>query len=121
MKTAAQIANAAKVRLQQDLIFKLRGRKIFMIHDTWDDIIRNKMLWAEMQSYDLAAPDRRAKLSKVAFPDANHSEVDAALMAGNNLEALYSLALGNSHIPKDTSGNYVRGKRGLRIIKGAAV
>jgi hypothetical protein len=57
-------------------------------------------------------------LNKVAFPDCNLAEVDAALHAGNNLRGLHDLACGHSSLAKDSSGNYKTGGKGLKILRG---
>ena len=49
---------------------------------TWHHIELDRQLWTELASYDLVAKERRAHLNKVAFPDFNHPDVDAALKAG---------------------------------------
>jgi hypothetical protein len=61
--------------------------------------------------------ERRLKLNKIAFPDVNPSEVDAALRAGNNLNRLYELACGRASITKDSFGHYKMGSKGLKIVK----
>jgi hypothetical protein len=58
------------------------------------------------------------QLNKVAFPDCNLAEVDAALHAGNNLRGLHDLACGHSSLAKDSSGNYKTGGKGLKILRG---
>jgi hypothetical protein len=85
VKTAAQIANDAKVRLQQDIVRMLRAGGRESRHGTWRNIELDARLWKELATYDLSDPERRSHLNKVAFPDANHDEVDAAVKAGNNL------------------------------------
>ena len=117
MKTAAQIANDAKVRLQQDIVRMLRASGKDARHDTWRNIELDKRLWNELGTYDLADRERRSHLNKVAFPDANHAEVDAALKAGNNLNQIYNLACGRASVPKTSSGGFVAGKKGLKIVK----
>ena len=117
MKTAAQIANDAKVRIQQDIVARLRTGGNKARHDTWRRIELDHRLWKELASYDLTNRERRAHLNKVSFPAANHTEVDAALKAGNNLNQLYLLACGRASIPKDSAGRLAAGKKGLRILK----
>jgi hypothetical protein len=116
MKTAAQIANDAKVRLQQQIVATLRSHGVDARHDTWRHIELDRRLWAELGTYDLAAKERRSHLNKIAFPDCNHADVDAALKAGNNLTRLYDLACGRAYVVKDSSGRYVPGKKGLTIV-----
>jgi hypothetical protein len=116
MKTAAQIANNAKVRLQQDIVRMLRAGGRDGRHDTWRRIEFNKRVWRELATYDLAAKERKAHLNKVAFPDCNHADVDAALRAGNNLTKLYDVACGRAHVAKTSTGHHVTGKKGLKIV-----
>jgi hypothetical protein len=117
MKTAAQIANDAKVRLQRDLVRMLRAGEKYARHDKWRAIELDKRLWKELAAYDLVDRERRSHLNKVAFPDANHAEVDAALKAGNNLNQIYCLACGQASIPKTSTGGLMTGKKGLKIVK----
>lgn len=56
-------------------------------------------------------------INKVAFPDANFVEVDAALKAGNKLRQLYEVASGNALIAQDSRNQYKVAKRGLKIIR----
>lgn len=119
MKTAAQITNDAKVRVQQDIVCTLRAAGKDARHNTWLNIERDAQCWKELASYDLNAPERRSHLNKVAFPDTNQEEVDAALKAGNNLNQIYYVACGRASIPKDSVGNFLAGKKGLKIVKHA--
>jgi hypothetical protein len=40
----------------------------------------------------------------------------AAVNAGNNLNRLYDIARGKASIATDSTGNWIRGKKGYRII-----
>lgn len=117
MKTASQIANDAKVRLQKEVVNLLRKGCKDSIPDTWRQIRLTDRLWSELGTYDLRARERRSHLNKVAFPDCNLAEVDAALEAGNNLNRLYDLARGRATLQKDSAGRFVAGKKGLKIVK----
>ncbi len=117
VKTAAQIANTAKVRLQQDIVRMLRAAGRYARRDTWYNIEHDEKLLRELGTYDLAEPERRSHLNKVAFPDENHAAVDAALEAGNNLNQIYYLALNRASVPTDSSGRFIPGKKGLKIVK----
>jgi uncharacterized protein (DUF433 family) len=118
LKTGAQINSEAKIRLQNELIVRLRKKGKESARTTWAMLELNKKLWAEMESYDLIAKERQAHLTKVAFPDVNNEDVDAALKAGNNLNALYDLARGRAYIAKDVRGKYLKGNKGhLKIVK----
>lgn len=116
MNTLAQIANAAKVRLQKELVARLRAGGWEFRRQTWDQMKRDAKLWEEIENYDLGAPERQSWLNKVSFPDCNHADVDATLEAGNNLLRLYDVARGKARVVKDHAGNYVRGKKGLKIV-----
>lgn len=84
-------------------------------HDTWHQFDLDTRLLKELATYDLNDKERRSHLNKVAFPDTNHAEVDAALKAGNNLNELFKVARGRASIPRDATG-FVLGKRGLKIV-----
>ncbi len=86
---------------------------------TWYHILLNAKLSAEIGSYDLGAPQRRSALTKVAFPKANLDDVNAALDAGATLNDLYDIARGRAYIAKDSAGRYLKGKKGLKIVKGS--
>ena len=49
--------------------------------------------------------ERQLLINKVAFPDLNFIEVDAALKAGSKLWQLYQLASGRASIARDSSDN----------------
>jgi hypothetical protein len=117
MPTAAQIANTQKVRVVRDIVRRLRARGYKARRDTWRELKLDKKFWEEIETYDLNQPERQSHLSKIAFPDANREAVDAALCAGNNPNQLYLLACGRAHIPKDSDGRFVAGKKGLKIVK----
>lgn len=61
-------------------------------------------------------PDRQKQLTKIAFPDCNWVEVEAALKAGNKLKPVYELACGITSIAKDATGNYKMGLRGYKVV-----
>ena len=54
VKTAAQIANDAKLRLQQDIVRMLRAGGKGARHATWRNVELDKRLWNELGTYDLA-------------------------------------------------------------------
>jgi hypothetical protein len=116
VKTAAQIANDAKVRIQQDIVRMLRAGEKESRHETWRNIKLDIRLWKELATYDLSDPERRSHLNKVAFPNTNHDEVDAALKAGNNLNQIYNVACGHASIPRNAVGKFIEGKKGLKIV-----
>jgi hypothetical protein len=58
-------------------------------------------------------------LNRIAFPEFNVAEVEAALKAGNNLHRLHELASGRASIAKDSAGHYKIGRKGLMIVKHA--
>jgi hypothetical protein len=55
-------------------------------------------------------------INKVAFPDLNFVEVDAALKAGNKLQQLYELASGRASIGQDSNHRYKASNKGLKIV-----
>ncbi|MGB8354772.1 MAG: hypothetical protein WCD79_12835 [Chthoniobacteraceae bacterium] len=106
----------AKVRLQKTIIRKLRKHGSHMIDFVWLAISRDKRLKEELESYDLISPQRVSALNKVAFPELNHSDVDAALNAGNNLNDLYQIALGRAIVAKDSAGKNKSNRRGGLLV-----
>ena len=116
MKTAAQIANDAKVRLQKEIISILRRGGPIMLSQNLKDIMDDPKLAKELESYDLHTPPRLSYLKKIAFPDYNREDVDAALEAGANLNDLFKIARGRAYIAKDSVGRYLNGKKGLKIM-----
>jgi hypothetical protein len=119
MKTAAQIANHPKARLHRELVARLRDSgSVYGAEKTWARLRLNASLWKRIVVYGLALPERQSQLNKVAFPDCNFAEVDAALEAGNNLRGLYGLARGRSSLATDSNGNYKQGGKGLKILRG---
>ena len=114
--TAAQINNEAKIRLQKELVARLRRNGLDEARQTWYNILRDQKLSAEIASYDLGAKERQSQLTKVAFPAYNGDDVNAALEAGAHLNNLYAIARGRAHIAKDAAGRYLKGKKGLKIV-----
>ena len=88
---------------------------------TWVRLRLNARLWKRIVTYGLSLPERQLQLNKIAFPDANAAEVDAALRAGNNLNRLYELACGRASIARDSAGHYKIGTKGLKIVKHMTV
>lgn len=118
MKTPAEIANHPKARLHRDLVATLRASEsVKGAEQTWLRLRLNARLWKRIVIYGLGLRERQLQLDKVAFPDANAAEVDAALKAGNNLRKLYELACGHASIAKDSAGHYRLGRKGLMIVK----
>lgn len=119
MKTATEIANHPKARLHREIAARLRDSgSVYGAKETWGRLRLNARLWKRIVTYGLALPERQLQLNKVAFPDCNLAEVDAALEAGNNLRGLYDLACGRSSLAKNASGNYKTGGKGLKILRG---
>ncbi|HEX7518329.1 MAG TPA: hypothetical protein VF345_13700 [Chthoniobacterales bacterium] len=120
MKTAAEIANHPKARLHRELVETLRtSGSMKGAEQTWLRLRLNARLWKRIVTYGLGPRERQLQLNKIAFPDANSVELDAALRAGNNLSRLYELACGRASIAKDSSGHYKVGSKGLKIIRHA--
>jgi hypothetical protein len=117
MKTPAEIASHPKACLHRDIVARLRDSgSIKGAERTWARLRLNPRLWKRIITYGLGLPDRQAQLNKIAFPDSNAAEVDAALRAGNNLSRLYELACGRASLAADSAGHYKRGAKGLKII-----
>ena len=117
MKTATEIANHPKARLHRELVARLRDSgSVYGAEETWGRLRLNARLWKRIVTYGLALPERQSQLNKIAFPDCNLAEVDAALEAGNNLNRLYELACGRASVASDSTGRYKLGSKGLKII-----
>jgi hypothetical protein len=118
MKTADEIANHPKARLHREVVARLRDSgSVDGAQKMWDRLRLNARLWKRIVTYGLASPERQSQLTKVAFPDCNLAEVNAALEAGNNLRGLHDLACGRSSLARSSSGLYKRGGQGLKIAK----
>ena len=92
MKTPAEIANHPKARLHRDLVATLRASGSLQgAEQTWLRLRLNPRSWKRIVTYGLGLRERQLQLNKIAFPDANAAEVDAALRAGNNLNRLCRL------------------------------
>jgi hypothetical protein len=120
MKTPTEIANHPKARLHRELVEALRASgSVKGAEQTWLRLRLNARLWKRIVTYGLGLRERQLQLNKVAFPDANAAEVDAALRAGNNLNRLHELACGRASIARDSAGHYKMGKKGLMIVRHA--
>ena len=120
MKTAAEIANHPKARLHRELVERLRASGSAKgAEQSWIRFQFNPRLWKRIVTYGLSQPEQQVKLNKIAFPDSNLAEVDAALKAGNNLNRLYELAQGRASIARDSAGQYKIGAKGLKVIQHA--
>jgi hypothetical protein len=118
MKTSAQIANHPKARLYREMVTLLRASgSIEGAELIWNPMKLNPRLWKRIVIYGLSLRERQSQLNKVAFPDVNTAEINAALRAGNNLSRLHDLACGRASIAKDSDGHYKTGRKGLMIIK----
>ncbi|MEY2490594.1 MAG: hypothetical protein QOC70_2536 [Verrucomicrobiota bacterium] len=118
MKTPAEIANHPKARLHQELVATLRASEsVKGAEQTWIRLRLNARLWRRIVTYGLGLRERQFQLNKIAFPDANAAEVEAALKAGNNLNRVYELACGRASIAKNSAGHYKIGNSGLKIVR----
>jgi hypothetical protein len=118
MKTAAQIASHPKARLHREIVATLRAfGSIEGAERAWLRFQFDPRLWKRIVTFGLAVPERQAKLNKIAFPDFNRVDVDAALAAGNTLERLFDLARGRASPATDSRGRYKMGSKGLKIAK----
>jgi hypothetical protein len=118
MKTADEIANHPKARLHRELIETLRTSGSMKGAElTWRRLRLNPRLWKRIVTYGLSLPEKQSLLNKIAFPDFNLAEVDAALKAGNNLHKLHELASGRASVAKDSAGQYKIGNKGLKITR----
>jgi hypothetical protein len=117
MKTAAEVASHPMAHLHRELVALLRSKgSAALTVVAWREIRSRRRLWERVVHFGLDRAERRSQLNRVAFPEHNHPEVEAALAAGNSLRLLAALASGRAWIPRDEQGNYRRGRRGLRIF-----
>jgi hypothetical protein len=118
MKTATQIASHPIARLHRELVATLRAfGSIEGAEQAWLRFRLDPRLWKRIVTFGLAVPERQAKLNKIAFPDFNRADVDAALTAGNTLNRLFDLARGRASLATDSRGRYKIGSKGLKIAK----
>lgn len=117
MKTPAEVANHPKARLHRELVELLRaGGNISVAVVIWRAIRRKRELWDRVEHFGLSTAARQDQLNRIAFPEQNHAEVDAALQAGNSLRTLYALASGRAWVARDTAGQFKHGRKGLRVF-----
>jgi hypothetical protein len=120
MKTAAEIAHHPKARMHRELVATLRASgSVEGAKQTWVRLRLNTRFWKRIVTYGLGLRERQLQLNKIAFPDSNVAEVDAALRAGNNLNRLYELACGRASIARDSAGHFKVGAKGLKIVRHA--
>lgn len=107
MKSPDEIANHPKAVLHRDLVGRLRASGSTMgAERAWIQFQLNPRLWRKIVTFGFDRLDRQKELTKIAFPDCNWVEVEAALKAGNKLKPVYELACGISSIATDAAGNY---------------
>jgi hypothetical protein len=122
MKSPAEIANHPKAHLHRELVTRLRASgSLRGAARAWSLLRLNRRLWKRVATYGLDRPDRQLQLNRIAFPDSNWIEVDAALQAGNKLHRIYELARGNASVGRDIAGRYKIGSKGLKIIRHGKV
>jgi len=118
MNAVASVAKNRSIRLQQELIAVLRATgSVAGAERYWNRIDFKRGFGRKLACYGFAKRDRQLVINKVAFPDINFVQVDAALKAGNKLRQLYDLASGNALIAQDSRDQYKVAKRGLKIIR----
>jgi hypothetical protein len=121
MRMVASVAKNRAIRLQQELVALLRdtgsieGAKLF-----WRRLDFRKGFGRKLACYGFAKCERQLLINKVAFPDVNFVEVDAALKAGNKLRQLYELASGRLSIARDSNDRYKQSSKGLKLVRIAA-
>ena len=117
MRMVASVAKNRGIRLQQELVALLRdtgsieGAKLF-----WRSVDFTKGFGRKLAYYGFANCQRQSLINKVAFPDVNFVEVDAALKAGKKLRQLYGLASGRLSIARDSNEQYKQSSKGLKLI-----
>jgi hypothetical protein len=117
MNTVASVTKNRAVRLQQELVEKLRATgSIEGAEQFWRRMDFNKPFGKKLACYGFAKRTRQLLIAKVAFPDLNFIEVDAALKAGNKLWQLYQLASGCASIARDSNDRYKPSNKSLKIV-----
>jgi hypothetical protein len=117
MRTIASAAKNRAIRLQQELVAMLRETgSIGGAEQFWRGIDFTKGFGRKLACYGFEKGDRQSLINKVAFPDVNFYDVDAALEAGNRLVQLYELASGRASIARDANNQYRAARKGLKII-----
>jgi hypothetical protein len=117
MNTVTSVAKNRAIRLQQELVPILRatgsleGAELY-----WRRVDFKKGFGKKLACYGFSKRDRQTLINRVAFPNTNFNEVDAALKAGNKLIQLYELASGTAAIARDSTNRYKEAKKGLKII-----
>jgi hypothetical protein len=120
MKTPAEIANHPKARLHRELVEALRASgSLKGAEQTWMRFRLNARLWKRIVNYGLGQREKQLVLNRIALPEFNGAEVDAALRAGNNLRNLYDLACGRASVTRDAAGDPKIGNKGLKIVRHA--
>jgi hypothetical protein len=116
MSTTAPAKNRA-IRLQQDLVPILRRTgSIEGAEQFWRQIDFGRGFGRKVACYGFYRRERQALINRVAFPNINAAEVEAALEAGNKLGQLYELACGHASIARDANNEYRRGRKGLKVV-----
>jgi hypothetical protein len=117
MNTVASVAKNRAVRLQQELVPILRSTGSIQGADLfWQHVDFKKGFGRKLAHYGFDKRDRQLRINKVAFPNVNFVEVEAALRAGNRLRELYQVAMGDAAIARDANGRFKLGRKGLKII-----
>jgi hypothetical protein len=117
MSAVAPVAKNRAIRLQQELVPMLRatgsleGAKRY-----WRHVDFSKGFGRKLACYGFDKPERQLLINRVAFPQINFAEVDAALSAGNNLRQISALASGKAWVARDQNEQYKRAKKGLKIV-----
>ena len=116
MKTPEEIANHPKARQHRELVARLRDcGSIQGAELAWTRFRRNRRLWQRIVRFGLENPERQRQLNRIAYPDLNWTEVNAALEAGNKLRLIYELACGRASIGQDAAGRFNVGAHGLKM------
>lgn len=118
MRRIARPAKNQAIRLQQELVGLLRETgSIEGAEQFWHRTDFKNGYGRKLACYGFESRTRQSLINKVAFPDLNLCEVDAALKAGNRLLHLYELASGRASIARDANNQYKTARTGLKIIQ----
>ncbi|HJT45198.1 MAG TPA: hypothetical protein VJ721_02900 [Chthoniobacterales bacterium] len=117
MNTTAPLAKNRAIRLQQELVPILRATGSFEgAKQFWRRIDFAKGFGRKLACYGFDRVDHQALINRVAFPEVNATEVEAALAAGNKLTQLYQIACGHALIARDANDQYQHGRKGLKVL-----
>jgi hypothetical protein len=117
MNASSPVAQDRTVRLRQELVLRLRETgSIEGATKFWRNLDFKSAFGKELAAHGFEGRWQQGRINKVAFPDVNFVEVEAALSAGNNLRQIYKLAVGTAAIARDSNNRYQPREKRLKIV-----